>query len=405
MTTSQAAFTGAPARPGPLSGITVVDLTSVVFGPYATQIFADLGANVIKVEGPDGDSTRQVGPAHESGMGGTYMNLNRGKRGAMLDLKRPAAREALLTLCEKADIFVHNLRPQAIRKLRLHRAAVAERNPQIVYCNCWGFGTSGPYAARAAYDDIIQAASGLVALTEETTGEASYVPSAIVDKVAGLTLAYAAMAALVERNRTGTGSEVEVPMFETMVAFNLTEHASGAIFVPPLGRPVYDRQTSRTRRPFATIDGRISVIVYNDRQWQSFADLVGVPGLMVDPIFRSMGARLANLDKVNGFLAKHFATRTTAEWLALLAAAGVAAMPVNTTADLYSEPHLAAVGMFVNVQDPEFGGLRYPRQPVLFDGAVVAPPVRAPRLGEHTRDILYAAGLSGVEIDAAMANT
>jgi len=388
---------------GPLQGITVLDLTSVIFGPYGTQILADLGATVIKVEGPEGDSSRQVGPEIEKGMGGAYMNLNRGKRGVMLDLKNPAAREALLRLAEGADVFVHSMRPQAIAGLGLGRDTLAQRNPRLVYCNCWGFGRGGPYERKAAYDDIIQAASGLVALTEETTGEATYVPTAIVDKVAGLTLAYAAMAALIERNRTGRGGEVEVPMYETMASFVLTEHVGGALFEPPLGRPVYERQTSRSRRPFATSDGRISVIVYNNKQWKRFAEMVDAPGLMEQPAFRDMSARLANMDIVNGFLARHFAQRSTAEWLRLLDEAGIPAMPVNTTDALYSDPQLCASAMFVRTHDAEFGGLCYPAQPARFS-SMPQPvvPERAPRLGEHTEQVLREAGLGEQEIAAAL---
>ncbi|MCC7273611.1 MAG: CoA transferase [Alphaproteobacteria bacterium] len=400
----------APERPpsagsnaAPLAGVTVLDLTSVIFGPYCTQILADLGATVIKVEGPEGDTTRQIGPGREAGMRSPYLNLNRGKKGVMLDLKRPEAVAAVLRLCDTADLFIHSMRPQAIERLGLTYRAVAARNPAVVYCNAWGFGRGGPYHHKAAYDDIIEAASGMVALIEQSTGRASYPPSALADKVAGLTLAYSCLAALLHAGRSGAGQEIEVPMFETMVSFTMLEHLGGAMFEPPLGPPVYSRLVSPTRLPLQTSDGRISVIIYTNGQWQSFGRIIGRPDVLADPRFKDMAARLAHVDAVYGFLAEQFLTRTTAQWQALLDAAGIPAMPVNSIQDLYADPHLAAVGFFQDLEDADMGVLRYPRQPARFSGTMPDVRRRAPRLGEHTAEVLRGAGLSDAEIAALLA--
>lgn len=396
-----------PDHPGrgaafPLSGLVVLDLTAVVLGPLCTQIMADLGATVIKVEGPEGDSTRQIGPMPEKGMGGAFFNLNRGKKGICLDLKRPAARDALLRMIPKVDVFVHSMRPQAIRRLQLDFESLRDINPQLIHCSAWGFGQDGPYGSKAAYDDIIQAASGLVALTEISTGTANYTPTVIADKVAGLTLLYSCLAALNHRHRTGQGMEVEVPMFEVMANFMLAEHISGAIFSPPKGPPVYARQVSRSRRPFATRDGRISVIVYTDKQWAAFGRLVGVNDLLARPGFSSLTERTANIDTVYEFLGQHLKQRDTAAWMTTLDEAGIPAMPVNSTADLYEDPHLKSVGMFQDAEDPDFGTLRYPRQPTRFNGKMPDVRHRAPRLGENTEELLASFGLTREEIAAAM---
>lgn len=386
----------------PLSDLVVLDLTAVVFGPLCTQIMADLGATVIKVEGPEGDSTRQIGPMPEKGMGGAFFNLNRGKKGICLDLKTPAGRDALLRMIPKVDIFVHSMRPQAIRRLGLDFESIRDMNPRLIYCSAWGFGQDGPYGGKAAYDDIIQAASGLVALTELSTGAANYTPTVIADKVAGLTLLYSCLAAVNYRHRTGLGMEIEVPMFEVMANFMLTEHIGGAMFSPPMGPPVYARQISRSRRPFETSDGRISVIVYTDRQWATFGRLVGVDDLLSRPEFSSLTERTANIDVVYEFLGNHLKAHSTAYWMSTLDRAGIPAMPVNSTADLYEDPHLAAVGMFQDAEDPEFGTLRYPRQPTRFNGRMPEVRHRAPRLGENTEELLTTFGFTREEIEAAM---
>ncbi|MGN6124456.1 MAG: CaiB/BaiF CoA transferase family protein, partial [Sphingomonas oligoaromativorans] len=312
---------------GPLAGVRVIDLTSVLMGPYATQIFADLGADVVKVEAPDGDTTRYLPPGPDPARGGMFLNVNRGKRSLALDLKQPAARDALLKLIEGADVFVHSMRPGAIRRLGLDYPALHAINPRLVYANLYGFGREGPYRDYPAYDDIVQAASGLVDLQARLSeGRPTYLGTVVADKVAGLTGTYAILAALFARTRTGEGQEVEVPMFETLVSFTMIEHLCGALFDPPQGPPEYPRVIATARRPYATKDGFIGVMIYNDKHWRSFFHALGDPEWTRDPMFASMRSRTENIGTVLTKLAEVMRERTTDEWLALLRAAEVPAM-------------------------------------------------------------------------------
>ena len=277
---------------GPLRGIRVLDLTSVLMGPYATQIFADLGADVIKVEGPAGDTTRHLPPATEPARGAMFVNLNRGKRSIVLDLKKPEAVEALMRMAEQADVFIHSMRGQAIRRLGLGGEAVRARNPRIIYANLYGFGAKGRYADYPAYDDIVQAASGLADLQKHLNGgEPAYLATVVADKVAGLTGAYAVIAALFERERSGKGQEIEVPMFETLVSFMYAEHLGGSLYDPPMGPPAYPRVVAPERRPYRTRDGHIALMIYTDRHWRAFFDAIGNPAWSNDPMFGSITER------------------------------------------------------------------------------------------------------------------
>src|SRR6478752_9617512 len=264
-------------KTGPLVGVRVIDLTAMVMGPYCTQIMADMGADVIKVEPPAGDNTRYISVGPAPFMSGVYINVNRGKRAVVLDLTTDAGRTALRALIATADVFIHSMRSKAIAKLGFGYDDVAEINPSIVYTNCYGYGRRGPYRDLPAYDDTIQAECGIPAVQEQLTGEANYVGTIMADKVAGLTALYATMMALFHRERTGQGQEVEVPMFETMAAFMLVEHANGALFSPPLGPAAYPRAVTPNRRPYRTRDGYISALVYNDKQWTAFTDAVRPP--------------------------------------------------------------------------------------------------------------------------------
>ena len=385
---------------GPLAGVKVLDLTSVLMGPYTTQIFADLGAEVIKIEGPSGDTTRALPPAIAPGRGGMFLNVNRGKRSLMLDLKQPAARAAVLRLAKGADVFIHSMRGAAIARLGLDYCALKAANARIIYANLYGFGRGGPYSDYPAYDDIVQAASGLAAMQARLTGgEPGYVASAVADKVAGLTGAYAVIAALYARERTGTGQEIEVPMFETMVSFMMTEHLCGAITEPPAGPPEYPRVTAPDRRPYRTRDGHIGILIYNDKQWRSFFALIGDPEWSRDPMFATMTSRTENIRAVLGRLGDVIITRTTAEWMEAFEAAQIPAMPIYSTADLLVDPHLAETG-FWHRTESDAGAVRMPGIPTRFSETPGAIGDIGAALGADNEAVLTEAGFSPAEIAA-----
>jgi len=376
---------------GPLAGIRVIDLTSMVMGPYSTQIMADMGADVIKVEPPEGDNTRfiSVGPA--PGMSGVFVNVNRGKRSIVLDLRAEADKAALRALVAKADVFIHSMRAKAIAKLGFSYEAVAALNPKIVYTNCYGYGRRGPDRDLPAYDDTIQAECGIPAVQKLLTGEASFVGTIMADKVAGMTALYATMLALFNRERTGEGQEVEVSMFETMAAFMLVEHANGAMFNPPLGPAHYHRAVAPNRKPYKTKDGYIAALVYNDKHWSLFVDAVK-PAWASDEL-ATLAQRAKQIDRVYGLLGQTFLERTTQEWLDLLRKLGIPAAPLRTTDELFDNPHLNAVGFFETVDTPQ-GKVRFPGVPTWFSrtpGRVAGP---TPTLGEHTQEVLKELGLA-----------
>lgn len=389
---------------GPLAGVKVLDLTSVLMGPYATQIFADLGADVIKVESPSGDTTRFIPPGPDASRGAMFLNVNRGKRSIVLDLKQPEARAALLRMAQSADVFIHSMRSSAIGRLGLDYAAVREANPRIVYANLYGFARSGPYRDYPAYDDIVQAASGIVDLQARLSGgEPTYAATVIADKVAGLTGAYSVIAALFAREKTGIGQEIEVPMFETLVSFAMVEHLCGSLFVPPEGPPEYPRATSEARRPYRTADGYIGVMIYNDKHWRAFFDALGNPEWSQDPMFASMRSRTQNIGTVLAKVAEVIETRGTAEWVELFRQAHIPATAIKSLTDLLDDPHLVETG-FWEERETDVGTLRFPGIPTTFSetpGAIGDP---GPALGAESEAVLREAGFSDAEIAALTAS-
>ena len=322
---------GSPWPSGPLAGVRVIDLTAMVMGPYCTQIMADMGADVIKVEPPQGDNTRYISVGPAPGMSGVFVNVNRGKRSIVLDLQTDAGTRALRALVETADVFIHSMRAKAIAKLGFGYEDVAAINPAIVYTNCYGYGRRGPDRDRPAYDDTIQAECGLPAVQEQLTGEADYVGTIMADKVAGLTALYATTMALFHRERTGEGQEVEVAMFETMASFMLVEHANGALFDPPLGPAVYPRTVAPNRRPYRTSDGHIAALIYNDKHWNAFINAVRPP--WASELYSTLEQRAHQIDTVYGLVAETMKQRSTQEWLALFGELEIPAAPLNTPGD------------------------------------------------------------------------
>ena len=384
---------------GPLEGIKVIDMTTVLMGPYATQMLGDYGADVIKVESLEGDVTRLIGPARHSGMGPVFLNTNRSKRSIALDLKKTGGRDAVLRLIKSADVLVYNVRPQAMARLQLGYDVVAKINPRLIYAGVFGFGQDGPYAAKPAYDDLIQGATALPALMAQTgDGVPRYVPNALVDRIVGLTAVGAICASLVHRDRTGRGQRLDIPMFETMAGFVMGDHMGGLTYEPPLDKGGYARHLSRDRRPYKTADGYICVIVYNDKQWASFFEATGRDDLRRDPTFSTFSGRATNIDTVYAELARIFEARTTAEWTDLLTKADVPVMPMHDLESILQDPHLASTGFFPVVDHPSEGKIRSMKASARWSETSVEPSRLAPRLNEHGSEILKEAGFSEDEI-------
>lgn len=372
---------------GPLSGITVLDMTSVVMGPFCTLLLASLGAEIIKFETPEGDINRDLGPRREPGLSGTFIYLNHHKKSIAVDLQQPEGREILWDLVGKCDVLVHSLRPGSLARLGLDYAKASAVNPRMIFCNLFGFGRGGAYFGKPAYDDTIQAVSGLAMLQAEMHGEPAYVTSVFGDKVAGISAAYAIMAALYRRERDGLGQEIDVPMFEVLVHCLLAEHATGHVFRPSLGAPVYKRPVSKHRKPFRTTDGYISVIVYTQKQFEAFFSLTGHPEVCTDPRFASFEMRTHNSEAYYQLLESVIATRSSAEWEELLGAAEIPCSALNSTMSLYEDPHLADVGFFRETAD-QSGPLMLPAFPIAFSRTPARSPANAPRLGENAEQVL-----------------
>ena len=389
---------------GPLQGYRILDLTTVFLGPYAAQILGDLGAEVIKIETPEGDIVRGIEPSRTPGMGSAFLSANRNKRSLALDLKAPAGRDAFLKLVAGADALVSSVRPAALERLGLGYEDCRAVNPKIVYCNIVGFGQDGPYAAKPAYDDIIQGLSGMAAAQAATTGEPRYVNQPICDKITSQVSVYAVVAALLHRERTGEGQQVEVPMLETLVGFNMLEHQAGTVFDPPIGGAGYTRVLAPFRRPHATADGYVCILPYSTKQWRAFFSVVGREDLHDDPRITDPKMRSEKVGEMYEIVAEAVKDRGTDELLAAVEAADVPAGKVNMLDEIADDPHIAAVGFFEHHDHPTEGRIRHTGIPVKFAAAPCDVRRLAPNLGEHSREVLLEAGLSDDEIDALVAD-
>jgi crotonobetainyl-CoA:carnitine CoA-transferase CaiB-like acyl-CoA transferase len=389
----------------PLKGIRVLDLTSVVVGPVCTWRLGQYGAEIVKVENPEGDLMRGLGGLSPTGQhSGTYLHLNRGKRNICLDLKKPDAREAMQRLVASADVIVANMRPQALARLGLDAETIRARHPDKIYCLITGYGTDGPYAGQPTYDSVVQGATGMAGLSLKRDGTPSYVPMLICDHVAGEIAAGSILAALVERKVSGKGCSIEVPMFETMAAFVLQEHLAQHSFDPPVGPPGDLRLLSPHNRPVQTADGWISFTVNTDPQVRAFLKVSGRHDLLDDPRFSSVAARARNVGAWFEVRGTPLTGKTTAEWLELLRGADIAVQPCNTLESLPNDPHLQAVGLLRAEDHPTEGKTSAIRSTIRFDDAY--PSMRTPSQprGWETREVLHDVGYSEAEIDALVGN-
>lgn len=389
---------------GPLEGIRVVDLTTVVVGPICTRTLADYGAEVIKVEAPGGDLLRTMAQGSRNpGMSGKFINFNRNKRSIVLDLKKPEALAALHRLIERADVFVSNVRPEGLARAGLDHASLAPRNPRLIHCSILAFGRGGRYYNRPAYDPIVQSLSGVAGTLERATGEPRFVPMVMSDHTTGLIAAQCIGFALYRREKTGRGEAIDVPMLENMASFVSSEHLGAATFDPPIGPSGDGRLLSPDYRPLPTRDGYITVGPNTNPQAFAFFDAIGRPELKKDPRFDSAASRTENAAAYFEIRKQGLAQKTTVEWLEIFDRLDVPAACYNSIDDLLSDPHLGDVGFFQREEHPSEGPIRRSRRANTFSGGERATETHAPRLGEHTRSVLAELGYATAEIDALLA--
>ena len=384
-------------KTGPLEGIRVLEIASMIFGPVAGQYLGDMGAEVIKLEPPEGDLTRSIGPRRSPKMGAFFLTSNRSKRSIVVDLKRAEGREILQRLVAKTDVLLHSMRTAAAGRLGLDYDGLSKNNPGLVYCHLTGYGDDGLYAGRPAYDDIIQAASGMAMLQTVVAGQPRYIPTIVADKISGVHAAYAILAALMHRMRTGQGQQVDVAMFETMAAFNMLEHQWGHVFEPPQGDMGYGPVATASRRPYKTIDGYIALLPYSDDHWRRFFALAGEPQIMADPRFATFAARLIHFREVWDEVERQAARKTNAQWLELLAADDIPFSVVNRLDDLPNDAHLKSVGFWSHADHPTEGRMLFPANPLRMSASSAGMTRLPPNLGEHSAEILRECGYDDAE--------
>jgi crotonobetainyl-CoA:carnitine CoA-transferase CaiB-like acyl-CoA transferase len=390
---------------GPLEGVRILDLTTVVMGPYATQILGDFGAEVIKVEPPEGDVIRNAWPFRNPGMGTIFLNTNRNKRSIVLDLKKAEAREVCLALAAKSDVLVYNIRPPAMARLHLSYEQVRAVNEKIIYVGCFGFSQRGPNAAKAAYDDMIQGAAGIpYLLKKQGAAEPRYAPMIVADRSVGQQVASAVSAALYYREKSGHGQRIDVPMYEHLLQMILGDHLGGYTFDPPHGPPGYVRILSPDRRPYETKDGYVCALIYNDKQWKGFLQVIGRAELLATPEYATHEARSRNYDRAYAMVATELKKRTTAEWIAAFEGADIPVQRMNSLEDIVADPHLAAIGYLPTVDHPSEGRIRTLAVPSEWSESTPEYRRHAPRLGEHTREIFSELGFSEEKIDDLIAS-
>ena len=387
-------------KEAPLKGIKVIDASSILMVPYCTRLLADMGAEIIKVETISGDNTRYIGPSVNKGMAAVFLNINRNKKSISVDLKSADGRLIIYKLIKKSDVFVSNIRKASLERLKLTHSDFIKINPKIITANAVGFSSKGPYAGLPAFDDTIQAISGMAAYQETYSDQPSYTSGATADKVTGLMLGMSILSALFNREKNGEGTELEVPMMETMVDFTLVEHLYGYNFLPPKAPPVYPRQSSPNRKPYKTLDGYIAVLPYSDDQWLRFFSIIKKENILKDPKFCSLESRNQNIDELYKILSEELKKRNTSYWIKNLREQDIPATKVNFPKDLFEDEHLERTNFFKVQDHPTEGKLLYPSFPVEFNEDETSESLHAPSLGENTKEILTDLGYSEFEIES-----
>lgn len=384
----------------PLEGVRIIDASSILMVPYCTRLLADMGAEVIKVETINGDNTRYIGPSINNGMAAVFLNINRNKKSICVDLKTPEGRLIIYKLIKTSDVFVSNIRKAALEKIKLTHSDFEKLNPKIITANAVGFSSEGPYAGLPAFDDTIQAVSGMAAYQGAYSNQPSYTSGATADKVTGIMLGMSIIGALFNREKNGKGIELEVPMMETMVDFTLVEHLYGFNFIPPKAPPIYPRQSSPNRRPYKTKDGYVAVLPYSDEQWLRFFKLVGKEEILKDSQFSSLKSRNENIDLLYHMLSEELTKQDTNYWLKSLKQSDIPAAKVNFPEEIFEDEHLQETNFFRETQHPSEGKLLYPKFPVEFKNTDNGETLHAPNLGENTKEILVGLGYSDFEIES-----